>query len=102
MLIDMDIHAEKNGMAFIWNARKAAANMKKHDGVTFEQAMDVFFDPFVRLAEADRHEEARDAAIGYDASNRLLFVVHIEQLGESIRIISARKATREETKFYDS
>jgi len=102
MLIGMDIHAEKNGMAFVWNARKAAANVKKHDGVTFEQAMDVFFDPFVRLAEADRHEEARDAAIGYDASYRLLFVVHIEQLGESIRIISARKATREETKFYDS
>ncbi|HAS51827.1 MAG TPA: hypothetical protein DCS21_08850 [Gammaproteobacteria bacterium] len=94
----MDIHTEKNGMAFVWNAKKAAANVKKHDGVTFEQAMDVFFDPFVRLVEADRHEEA----MGYDASYRLLFVVHIEQWGESIRIISARKATREETRFYDS
>ena len=56
----------------------------------------------MRLIEADRHEEARDAALGYDANYRLLFVVHIEQLGESIRIIAARKATREETRFYDS
>lgn len=50
----MDIHTEKNGMAFVWNAGKAAVNVKKHDGVTFEQAMDVFFDPFVRLIEADQ------------------------------------------------
>jgi len=34
----MDIHYEKNGVSFVWNARKAAANAIKHDGITFDQA----------------------------------------------------------------
>ena len=40
--------------------------------------------------------------IGRDAHNRLLYVVHIEIEGKFIRIISARKATREEIRHYDS
>jgi len=65
---------EKNGISFVWNARKAAANPKKHDGITFEQATDAFFDSFFKLVDAGRNEEARDAVIGYDESGRLLFV----------------------------
>ena len=98
----MDIHYEFNGLSFIWDSNKAAANPRKHEGVTFEQATQVFFDPFFRLVDASRNKEARDAVIGYDGQGRLLFVVHIEIEGESIRIISARKATREERSHYDS
>jgi uncharacterized protein len=98
----MDIRYKKNGVVFVWNARKAAANPKKHDGITFEQATEVFFDPFFKLVDAERNQEARDAVIGYDESGRLLFVVHIELEDEVIRVISARKATATERNNYDS
>jgi len=97
----MDIHYELNGTTFVWNARKAASNHGKHDGVTFEHAATVFFDPFFKVVDASRHEEARDAIIGYDSSSCLLFVVHIQRDGDAIRIISARKATNEERKYHD-
>ncbi len=97
----MDIRYELNGTTFVWNAKKANANPGKHDGITFEQAAAVFFDPFFRLVEASRNEEARDAVIGYDALSRLLFVVHVIVEDETIRIISARKATNEERNHYD-
>lgn len=42
----MDIRHELNGMVFVWNAKKAASNPGKHDGITFEQAATAFFDPF--------------------------------------------------------
>lgn len=41
-------------MAFVWNAKKAAANSAEHDGITFEQAATVFFDPFFRPAGKQR------------------------------------------------
>jgi hypothetical protein len=50
-LIYMDIHYEKNGVSFVWNARKAVANAIKHDGITFDQAAEAFFDPFLKLVE---------------------------------------------------
>lgn len=74
----MDTHYELHGLSFVWDAAKAAANARRHDGITFEQAATVFFDPLFRLVEAGTVEEARDAVIGYDASGRLLFVVHVE------------------------
>lgn len=97
----MDIHFEHNGVSFVWNARKAALNKNKHDGITFEQATQAFFDPFLKLVDAGRNDEARDAVIGYDQLGRLLFVVHIEVEGEFIRLISARKATTSERNDYD-
>jgi uncharacterized protein len=98
----MDIHYELNGLKFLWNAEKAKINISKHDGVSFEQAATVFFDPFFCLVDASRNNEARDAILGYDNTGRLLFVVHIEYDNEAIVIISARKATLEERKKYDS
>lgn len=97
----MDVRFELNGTSFIWDAEKARANVHKHHGITFEQAAEVFFDPFFRLVNASRNDESRDAAIGYDSLDRLLFVVHIELEGEYIRIISARKATLQERKDHD-
>ena len=98
----MDIHYELNGLSFVWNAAKAASNRKKHDGVSFEQAASVFFDPLFRLLDASRNNEPRDAIIGYDAGGHLLFVVHIEYDGSAIRLISARKAASKERDEYDS
>ncbi len=97
----MDIRFKSNGVEFVWNDRKAASNPRKHDGITFERATEAFFDPFLKLVDSSRHYEARDAVIGYDASGRLLFVVHIQIEGESIRLISARKATVTERNYYD-
>jgi uncharacterized protein len=99
----VDVHYELNGTTFVWDQEKARSNITAHDGITFEQAAEVFFDPFFRLVDATRNEEARDAVIGFDTLGRLLFVVHIEVEDESIRIISARKATpQERNNDYDS
>lgn len=98
----MDIHFEINDVLFVWNDRKAAVNKRKHEGITFEQATEAFFDPFLKLVEAGRNDEVRDAVIGFDTSGRLLFVVHIEVEGEFIRLISARKATSTERNQYDA
>lgn len=98
----MDIEFELQGIRFVATREKARRNPAKHQGVTFEQAAQAFFDPFLKVADADRNEEARDAVIGMDASSRLLFVVHIQQEDEYIRLISARKATREERNLYEN
>eukprot|EP01036_Dinobryon_divergens_P045164 gene45164-60316_t len=71
----MDVTHHLNGTDFVWNDRKAANNPGKHDGVTFVEAATVFSDPFFRLVDAGRNDEARDAIIGFDASGRLLFPV---------------------------
>jgi uncharacterized DUF497 family protein len=98
----VDVRFELNGAAFVWDDEKARSNPLAHEGVTFERAAEVFFDPFFRLVDASRKDEARHAAIGYDTVGRLLFVVHIEFESEHIRIISARKATPQERKDHDS
>ncbi|NJL52054.1 MAG: BrnT family toxin [Hydrococcus sp. SU_1_0] len=89
-------------MAFAWDDEKASVNPLKHDGITFQQAAETFFDPFLVLVDASRNDEARDAVIGLNARWNLLYVVHIEREGEGIRIISARKATRQERTIYEN
>ncbi|MDR2219402.1 MAG: BrnT family toxin [Methylobacillus sp.] len=48
----MDLHFDLNGTRFVWNDEKARRNVLKHDGITFEQAAEVFFDPLFRLIDA--------------------------------------------------
>jgi uncharacterized DUF497 family protein len=96
----MDERFERNGTSFVWDIDKATANLRKH-GVSFPEATTVFDDPLLKIIDASRNAEARDAAIGFDAAARLLFVVHIEVDGEYIRIISARRAEAEEEHEYD-
>ena len=96
----MDTRFESHGITFMWDNTKAAANLRIH-GILFEQATEAFFDPFLKLIDASRHEEARDAIIGMDTRWNLLFVVHIELEDEAIRIISARRATRRERAYYE-
>ncbi|MFT4246690.1 MAG: BrnT family toxin [Pseudomonas sp.] len=97
----MDRRLEHKGASFVWDMDKARRNQAKH-GIRFEQAVEAFFDPFLRVAEAGRNAESRDAVIGHDGQGRLLYVVHLLLEADAIRIVSARKATREERDFYDS
>ena len=60
----------------------------------------VFGDPAFVLVQASRSNEALEAAIGFDVTGRLLFVVHIEIDGAFIRMISARHAGSEEERQY--
>ena len=85
----------------VWDVAKARRNRDKH-GIAFEQAAEVFFDPFLRLVDAGRNDETRDAAIGRDMRGRVLYVVHVIYEDEAIRLISARKATTAEQQTYDS
>ena len=98
----MDIYYELHNITFVWDENKARTNLIKHDGVTFEQAAEAFFDPFLKVVDASRSDEARDAVIGLDTRWNLLFVVHIEIQDDEIRIISARKATRKERFDYEN
>lgn len=66
----------------------------------FEEAATVFADPLFVLVDASRNDEAREAAIGFDANARLLYVVHIEVADICIRIISARRAEPDEERIY--
>ena len=96
----MEQFFELNGDLFVWDLDKAETNWRKH-GVRFEEAATVFADPLFILVDASRNEEARDAAIGFDMSGRLLYVVHIEFDESHIRIISARHAEADEVQRYD-
>lgn len=97
----MNVYFALNGITFVWD-EKAKNNPGKHDGITFQQAAEVFFDPFIVVVDASRNEEAREAAIGLDTRWNLLYVVHIEREESVIRIISARKATRKEQLEYEN
>ena len=96
----MDRKFDHGGNTFVWNEDKAAENERKH-GVKFEEAATVFDDPLLVLADASRNNEQRDKVIGFSIAGRLLTVVHIEIDGESIRIISAWRASPIEEALYD-
>jgi len=98
----MDIKYIHNEISFIWDKEKAQKNISKHDGISFEQATDVFFDPFLKVVDASRNNEARDAVIGMDKNWNVLYVVHIQIIDDEIVIISARKATNKERKNYEN
>jgi uncharacterized protein len=85
---------------FEWDTDKAAKNWRKHE-VEFEEATTVFADPmFITVIDAEHSEdEERYISIGLSTLGRLLLVSHTDRAAK-IRIISARKATRKEAKFY--
>lgn len=97
----VDKHYELNGITFVWDENKAQQNVHRHEGITFEQAAEAFFDPFLKIIDASRNNEERDAIIGMDKHCNLLFVVHIAFEEEFIRIISARKVTLQEKRSYE-
>ena len=88
-------------MDFEWNAQKAEINNKKH-GISFDEASTVFGDALsVTYPDPDHsiHEE-RYVMIGLSNKNRILVISHIYH-GETVRIISARQATKPERRFYE-
>lgn len=97
----MEVVYHLQGREFGWDSEKASSNVVKH-GVTFEEAAEVFFDPFYQTGDAsvDAEEEARDFIIGYTFSNRLLLAIYAERTLQT-RIISARPVTRTERKRYE-
>jgi uncharacterized DUF497 family protein len=88
-------------MNFEWDRDKAALNLEQH-GVTFDEAASAFADPLSSTILDPDHsdEESRFVLMGEAFSGRLLVVVHTDR-GESIRLISARLATRRERRQYE-
>lgn len=87
---------------FEWDEPKAKANIKKH-GVSFEEAKTVFYDERARLIPDPDHSENEDrfVLLGCSSALKLLVVCHCYRAdGNIIRIISARKASRQEAKSY--
>jgi len=89
-------------MQFQWDAQKVSANRRKH-GMTFEEAITVFGDPLAITISDLQHSrgEARWLTMGVSLSSRLLVVSYTER-GNSVRVISARLATRRERSDYES
>ena len=87
---------------FEWDKSKATANLKKH-GVSFEEAKTVFDNPLAAIFDDREHSstnEQREIIIGHSRQNRLLLVSFTER-SSTIRIISARLATRRECEDYE-
>ncbi len=89
-------------LTFSWDDRKERENIRKH-GVSFAEAATAFADENARLIHDPAHSrfEDRFVLLGFSAKLRLLVVVHAYRRDETeIRIISARKASRNERKQY--
>jgi len=91
---------------FEWDEEKAKTNLRKHE-ITFEEAESVFEDEFLITFPDEFHsiDEERYISIGYSGVNRILLVVHTENIENvdtiAIRIISCRKATALEREVYE-
>lgn len=88
-------------LTFEWDEVKAGANFKKHK-VSFKEGKTIFNDPFLFTFPDTEHSinEERYINIGLSANGRVLVLTHTEQQGK-IRIVSCRKATAHERRFYE-
>ena len=87
---------------FEWDGQKAELNANKH-AVTFEEAAESFYDPYARIIDDPDHSdsEERFILIGMSMSARVLTVSHcMRKKGSVVRIISARKSTKNEERQY--
>lgn len=89
-------------LRFDWDPRKAVTNLRKHR-VSFSEATTAFGDPLSLTVADPAHsdDEERSVLIGMSHRNQMLVVVHCD-LGDTIRIISARLATRKEKQAYET
>jgi len=89
-------------LKFTWDKNKAEFNIRKH-GITFEEATTVFTDPLSLTIDDPLHsfDEERAVIIGQSFRDRLLVVVHTD-MGDTVRIISARPAIKKERNDYES
>ena len=88
-------------LIFEWDEEKAAANWEKH-GVSFREASTIFTDSLSLSIPDPLHsvDEQRFVTVGESADHDILVVVHTQR-DETIRIISAREATRKERRDYE-
>jgi uncharacterized protein len=88
-------------LTFEWDANKEIQNRKKH-GVSFEEAATVFDDNLSMIFYDPDHsaQEDRFVILGLSASGRLLVIAFTDR-ADRVRIISARKPTHKERKFYE-
>ena len=90
-------------LRFEWDENKNAINIRKH-GITFEEAVSVFFDADAVEFDDYKHSdfEERFLIIGFTEIGRLCIVCHCyRDDGGTVRIISARKATKHEAEIYE-
>ena len=89
-------------LIFEWDSEKDISNQKKHN-VSFDEAKTVFSDQFARLIIDPDHsdDEVRFILLGTSIHSKLLIVCHCINTNESIRIISARKAEKQERNIYE-
>ena len=85
-------------MNYQWNDNKAKTNLKKHS-IDFADAVTIFGDDLAVTVEDNNPHENWFITIGMDALGRILVVIYTWR-GESIRLISARKATKNERQMY--
>lgn len=91
-----------NKFRFEWYPDKATENAQRHD-VSFEEAISVFYDESAVEFYDDEHSEWEDRflLLGFSLNLKLLMVCHCyRDDDEVIRIISARRATKNESKHY--
>jgi uncharacterized DUF497 family protein len=88
-------------MEFEWDPHKAAANRRKH-GISFDEALTVFYDPLARVFDDPDHSEgeSREIMIGHSTRHRLL-LVYFTNRRDRVRIIGARNATKREQSDYE-
>ena len=97
-IVTGDFVHERNDLRFVWDRGKGQSNFRKH-AVSFENACEIFFDPFVHLLRSEMlGGEEREAAIGM--TECWLIVVYTFR-SEAIRIISARPPTPGERNLYE-
>jgi uncharacterized DUF497 family protein len=86
-------------MQIEFDPHKAATNLKKH-GISFEEAASCLLDPQALVREdTDSKNESRWILLGMSNQARLLVVVYTLR-GDSVRLISARKPTAKEVRYY--
>ena len=89
-----------DAVRFVWDAKKAERNARKH-GVSFEEAASAFGDPFA-LEAADLLDPSRTILIGTSGRSRVLFVVSLHyETSDTVRIISARRASLAHRRKYE-
>ena len=88
-------------MEFEWSHKKTVSNIRKH-GISFEEATSVFSDILAFTYDDEVHSriERRYATLGMSNHGEVLVVAHTMR-GERVRIISARKATPREKRWYE-
>ncbi len=89
-------------MRFEWDPQKAARNVRKH-GISFDEAVTVFKDPLAFIFDDESHaeQEHREIIIGMSTLRKMILVCFVERIENTVRIISARPATRQEIKDYE-